>query len=201
MKTAELLEVSLGDSTPVSRMANELETELKLKYVYSSQPRRVWTRGDGRRYRDPAYLQFASAADAAAAMQHMLSKDHAEIILTGPFGSSRRPAVLVGGKVLIDAPGERRIYVYSKSTIERSPVMGIEHGESHLMRILIKAIANGKKVAINVKRGRSTVRGIITAATDRELTIDGGSKFAVPPLVDKLYTIRTIDGIPTFTNK
>jgi len=35
-----------------------------LGYAYTITPTRVWTRGDGYRYRDHPYIEFASKADA-----------------------------------------------------------------------------------------------------------------------------------------
>lgn len=201
MKLFELRQ--LPKSSNASELEKFIRDNVKLKYgVWFDQPSKVWTRGDGSRYKDAPYLKFGDNKDAQAAWKFLTSLNHTEVTVAGPFGSSRSEGIMVDDRIFIDPKSGNRIEVYSKQTVQRSPVYHlVDDGDSTLFWMLGHLLKTGKKVASNLKSGKLKFTKNISSLDDRTITFDDGSLLTLPIAADQLYTIKTIDGVPTLVNK
>jgi len=178
-----------------------------LGYAYTITPTRVWTRGDGYRYRDHPYIEFASKADAEKVWKFLLSQKHQPVKFAGPFASNRTEGILIGNNVFVKAFNVQ-MQVIPKSKIDRSPVMHFiaDEDEDVLFWMIEKRLKDGKPINIDIKMGRQHHKGKIAALNTRSRVAsydaeDGDNTVFFPVTKMHELTIKTVDGVPTVVKK
>ena len=176
--------------------------EKKNPMLWTRTPYRVWTRGDGYRYKDAPYVEFTDRAYADLAWSELLKLPHEQVTLLGPFGSDRHEAYVIGQNIYTRGP--EAIFVYRKAGVMASKVMSIDAGTDNLIfSIIEKKLQGGKKLRINIKT--LDLLGTITGIDGRELTVlqdNGNTQPQLMPFdTDVRYTIKDIDGIATLVKK
>ena len=185
------------------------QKDASIKPTSSSVPSRVWTRGDGRRYKDTPYIEFYDEADLDKAWKILTSMNHKEVIITGPFGSDKNKGIQIDDRAFIKGAYEHRLYVSHVPGLKRSSVMGIQDVEDDSDELFLSIISDklegGIPLNVNVKLGKEKLVGKAKSLEDRMLTIQPKDSSSLPGAnlphgLSKLYTIKKIDGIDTIVN-
>lgn len=187
----------INEVLPTFKLPGKKNTEL----FWTREPSRVWTRGDGVRYKDAPFIEFTDSRYADAVWKKLTELPHTTFELRGPFGSDKRQAIKIGGNVYTQ--NHATISVYTKAGIDRSRVLHIaDDGDGLLFDIIEAMLAKKQLLYINV-RGKNGARGRIVSMDGRELTYiddEGRSDTFMLPyqhMVDALYTIEQHAGNPT----
>ena len=169
-------------------------------HILSRSPSRMWTRGDGIRYKEPPYLEFFFEADCDKVWAFLSSIQHQSVTVIGPHGSTKNQGILIGGYVFVK--GKLHILMHSKQTILRSPVYHFAHDdENNVLWMLNHLVKSGKPVRAAIKTGKVSITGDIVGIDGRELQFADGKTFLMPFESAILYTIKTKDGVPTLVKK
>lgn len=170
--------------------------------LWTRTPQRIWTRGDGYRYKDAPFVEFSHRDYADLAWKELLKLPHEKTILLGPFGSDRHDAYIIGQNVYVRGP--ESIFVYRKSSIMSSRVMSLDAGTDNLLLSIIEKKLQSKK-PIRIHLPRIDTVGEITGIDGRELTVKQDDGKTRPLLLqfdaDVRYTLKDMAGIPTLVKK
>lgn len=172
---------------------------------WSRNPFKVWTRGDGFRYKDAPFLEFTHGSYTDAAWEALLKLPHETAVLVGPFGSDKNDAIVIGGNVYTRST--MAISVYTKTGIARSRVMHLKSESDGLIYDIINRKL-GLNRPLNIKLGKPwNSYGKVTGIDGRELTVNTGDDtmetvyLPSSDTIDMTLTIKDIAGTPTLVRK